>query len=410
MVAVVLRGGRGSQPSRVGLAAARGAGGGRPRGRPWIATSGSACPTGRSARVAVVLRGGRGSQHARPHRSTSPSPVWRSSSGAAVDRNWKPANTASRWCSRGGRPPGRPWIATLPRVAQCPADAIVAVVLRGGRGSQPYFGPRMARAARCGGRPPGRPWIATRQRAGRRDAARGGGRPPGRPWIATQDPRPVGVSSIRWRSSSGAAVDRNFLIVVHAGAQRGGGGRPPGRPWIATSPPCTPPAKAPTWRSSSGAAVDRNDVMLPCPHDDECSGGRPPGRPWIATTIHVRDEAGRIVWRSSSGAAVDRNPYAEELLTRYADVAVVLRCGRGSQPRSTPRRPGRPARWRSSSGAAVDRNSPRSTGFGQSGTWRSSSGAAVDRNYESVREQVERDLVAVVLRGGRGSQRVTAAR
>src|SRR5690606_16165239 len=84
----------------------------------------------------------------------------------------------------GGRPQGRPRIATLP-----PEE--------------------MGEAADSGGRPQGRPRIATALIARNAPPRAGGGRPQGRPRIATTARRTGGPRARPWRSPSGATEDRN---------------------------------------------------------------------------------------------------------------------------------------------------------------------------------------------------------
>ncbi|CQR65543.1 Hypothetical Protein sle_60870 [Streptomyces leeuwenhoekii] len=158
--------------------------GGRPPGRPRIAT------------------------HTHPQHPGAP-PIWRSSSGAAEDRNVAPGRlpwVTVTWRSSSGAAEDR----NTSTVAPARSPPPLAVVLRGGRGSQPDPGGQDNRAGGAGGRPPGRPRIATvwtLRGCGRSCAA--GGRPPGRPRIATLRPRPRTAPTPSWRSSSGAAEDRN---------------------------------------------------------------------------------------------------------------------------------------------------------------------------------------------------------
>ncbi|AIA06583.1 hypothetical protein DC74_6142 [Streptomyces noursei] len=212
-----------------------------------------------SGSVAVVLRGGRGSQ---PLDGPAPGGawrVWRSSSGAAVDRNPAVAPYWSDATRGGGRPPGRPWIATHISVKEAARYPGVAVVLRGGRGSQP-------------------PTRTRRQQRSR-----------------------------EWRSSSGAAVDRNDVAA--------------GREVDAD-------AVAVVLRGGRGSQLTHaSDVKQGHP-----SGGRPPGRPWIATGF-----SWSLSWTLTRVAVVLRGGRGSQLnnpVVPSSDhvVAVVLRGGRGSQP------------------------------------------------------------------------------
>ncbi len=267
-----------------------------------------------SASVAVALRGGRGSQHLRPDPDVDRHRRWRSPSGAAEDRN-RSSSVASRDVHRcGGRPPGRPRIAT-----------------RWGWGGW--------RVGCSGGRPPGRPRIATPVRWWRSSSASGGGRPPGRPRIATSDQPATQPVTRGWRSPSGAAKDRNVLSWA---------------PSHAASP----------WRSPSGAAEDRNGMRraawAPGPHVAVAlRGGRGSQRHGLGDGGHRgivavalrggrgsqqrrcgrRPGRGRR-WRSPSGAAEDRNLDTATGTLVWQGVAVALRGGRGSQPRHRDRHPG----------------------------------------------------------------------
>ncbi len=196
--------------------------GGRPPGRPRIATR-PAWRTDVGRRLAVVLREDRGSQR-RVLRSVSrrrplavalrgdrgsqrtrapvglqdPRP-WRSSSGTTEDRNTSSASTSA---------PG----------------GILAVALRDDRGSQRPLAPRARAPVPAGGRPPGRPRIASgpTTQVSRRWRRRGG-RPSGRPRIATcqAGERPCGrrtdgrgnAAGGFWRSSSGTTEDRNLYVA-----------------------------------------------------------------------------------------------------------------------------------------------------------------------------------------------------
>ncbi len=134
--------------------------GGRPPGRPRIATAAVHHPVPGRAR-----RGGR--PPGRPRIATRPLPP------------------TSRSPDRGGRPPGRPRIAT------------------------PTPAPPPARCCSGGGRPPGRPRIATPPRRGSTLRGSGGGRPPGRPRIATLAGQLAVAVCCWWRSSPGTTEDRN---------------------------------------------------------------------------------------------------------------------------------------------------------------------------------------------------------
>ncbi len=381
-VAVALRGGRGSQH----------------QGAAGVVVGGV---------VAVALRGGRGSQPGRRDPGGKQPTAWRSPSGAAEDRNSTAASTVTTSFSRGGRPPGRPRIATAPGSTSRSAPGAVAVALRGGRGSQRLDDRVLRRERGGGGRPPGRPRIATpgsaRGTPRRRSVAVAlrGGRGSQLVRLAVLD-QALDV----WRSLSGAAEDRNAETVLHSGGITEG------------------------WRSPSGAAEDRNpyaagrgplraEVAVALrggrgsQHGRRRShrrrgarwrGGPPPGRPRVATCrvqVEVGGDVVAVTLRGGRGsqhrrrrgslrrrphvavvlrAAEDRNNGLGGYVKGAAAVAVALRGGRGSQPRrrppqgqgvdvtvalrggqgSQPRTPHRPSTlsraWRSPSWAAEDRN------------------------------------------------------
>ena len=136
-LAAALRGGRGSQPQLLQVPGAERAAGGRPSGRPRIATrwprsQGSATypggrPSGRPriataaqarsanrAPLAAALRGGRGSQRARtllPGSRDRLAAALRGGRGSQLS-SWSPGPPAP---PAGGRPSGRPRIATPAR-------------------------------------------------------------------------------------------------------------------------------------------------------------------------------------------------------------------------------------------------------------------------------------------------------
>ena len=254
---------------------------------------------------------------------------------------------------------------------------LVAVALRGDRGSQRLRRPACCCPRRSGGRPPGRPRIATRRWSGRSRLRRRGGRPPGRPRIATCPWTESAPAARQWRSPSGATEDRNISRA-------------------------TPSVVCVGWRSPSGATEDRN-------------------HPSSSTRRSARR------WRSPSGATEDRNTRCSGRHLSRRRVAVALRGDRGSQPlprgprlhphRRGGRPPGRPriatrpgsppwpgaARWRSPSGATEDRNAGGDHGV-DGLLWRSPSGATEDRNAASSSSSRADSDVAVTLRGDRGSQ------
>ena len=234
------------------------AAGGRPSGRPRIATSGEL------DRAVQDPPGGRPSGRPRiatgwPSTPHVVSPPWRPPFGAAEDRNLL-VRAGTERTSTGGRPSGRPRIATT-RAARWRRLRTLAAALRGGRGSQPRECVRQA-LARAAWRPPfgaaedrndarerdGQPPVlaaalrggrGSQQRYTRRRRAREtpGGRPSGRPRIATCRSR---TSSLRtcssWRPPFGAAEDRNDRSLqafeverLLAAALRGGRGSQPSK-------------------------------------------------------------------------------------------------------------------------------------------------------------------------------------
>ncbi len=208
--------------------------------------------------MAVALWGDRGSQRSGDRCGDEGSAGWRSPFGATEDRNNSGCTYATTGRPGGGRPPGRPRIATARAPARCRRPRLLAVALRGDRGSQWRLQAGGVRQEPPGGRPPGRPEIATYYPAyviavtpelavilwgdrgsqpTRRQRTRLGRRP--------------------WRSSFGATEDHNLIYPA--------GGLVIGR--LAVS----------LWgdRGSQLRRVERAD-------DAGCAGGRLPGRPRIA--------------------------------------------------------------------------------------------------------------------------------
>src|SRR5690606_21547955 len=138
---------------------------------------------------------------------------WRSPSGAAEDRN-RPGRGLS----------GRP--------------AVVAVALRGGRGSQRQSRHRWPPRGGGGGRPPGRPRIAT----------------------TASNSRPA-AQAPTWRSPSGAAGQRNGVSTRSGGLSGPGWRSPSGAAEDRNRSKSDPFEYAEEWRSPSGAAEDRNSVV-----------------------------------------------------------------------------------------------------------------------------------------------------
>ncbi len=133
--------------------------GGRPLGRSRIATSRSPRGTSRPDRMAVVLRGARGSQHRLEE--------GRMVCGQVAVAPW--GDRGSQLCTRvararpprsGGRPPGRPRIATT-ATGPRPGTAAKWRSSSGDRGSQLHPGQGRSHREYGGGRPPGQPRIAT---------------------------------------------------------------------------------------------------------------------------------------------------------------------------------------------------------------------------------------------------------
>ncbi len=185
--------------------------------------------------VAVALRGGRGSQQVVRRSGPEPDAGWRSLSGAAEDRNFWEVRGWGRHGTSGGRPPGRPRIATASATPPAPRAARVAVALRGGRGSQP----RRSRTS-----PAQVSMVAVALRGGR-GSQRG----------AVEGAAEEGV----WRSPSGAAEDRNA-----------DSGRSFGHPRV--------------WRSPSGAAEDRNSNLA---RVRSCSADRLQGDQLVGDLMHT---------------------------------------------------------------------------------------------------------------------------
>ncbi len=204
-LAVVPRGDRESQPSRIRSVETRAGAGGRPSGRSRIATIGHACR----------MQGGGGSGGRPSGRSriatSAPTPQcrwrtrWRSSLGAIENRNMFWSGPSSRWL-------------------------LLAVVPRGDRESQ------------------------LRGVGESRQDALAGGRPSGRSRIATSRPRWARPPAPAWRSSLGAIENRNRIVNVTQDPSGSTGGRPSGRsriatPWETPTPSGSGPGGRPSGRS-----------------------------------------------------------------------------------------------------------------------------------------------------------------
>jgi hypothetical protein len=188
-----------------------------------------------------------------------------------------------------------------------------------------------------------------------RGLAEGGGRPSERPRDATA-PRPRRASGSPSGSRLSGWLRIATLSMVAWRLRRTSGGRPPGRPRIATPAPGVSAWRSGPWRSSFGAAEDRNAIVRGLVDYVQSSGGRHSERPSTATcgggrasqptagvAVVLRDGRGsqrpahrtvgrlKLVWRSPSGVAEDRNVIGtpDPLLS---------------------------VRWRSSSRATKDRN------------------------------------------------------
>ena len=181
----------------------------------------------------------------------------------------------------GGRPSGRPRIATS-AVSAWGRGGVVAVALRGGRGSQPAHRAAAPPRPRRGGRPSGRPRIATRYLRVTVPRSHCGGRPSGRPRIATSSRTMVTSPETLWRSPFGAAEDRNLEetgLRYGEATWRSPFGAAEDRNRCARRPR----TKTGRWRSPFGAAEDRNLQRAGDKANQLGRGGRPSGRPRIAT-------------------------------------------------------------------------------------------------------------------------------
>lgn len=159
-----------------------------------------------------------------------------------------------------------------------------------------------------------------------------------------------------WRSLSEATEVRSDAPYKPFGTAVACGGRPRGPPRIATASRSRAPTAPSTWRSSCGAAEERNLLQQtkPMPTNGWRSLSR--GERESQSSSGGRGRPGRREWRSSSGATKDRNvmvcapwwPTPPVAVARRGDrgsqqlpgdpgplaaeVAVVLRGARGSQP------------------------------------------------------------------------------
>jgi hypothetical protein len=88
-------------------------------------------------------------------------------------------------------------------------ELLVAVIQRGDRGSQPHRSGHVVHRQGRGGRPPGRPRIATYRPRSTPQRSLRGGRPLGRTRIATPTTCTCSAKAQAWRSSPGTTEDRN---------------------------------------------------------------------------------------------------------------------------------------------------------------------------------------------------------
>ncbi len=138
---------------------------------------------------------------------------WRPSSGTAESRNLVVSREFGGpvvWRPSSGTAESRNLAIRVPT-----ADLkMVAAVLRDGRESQQRMQWWMRPGQGCGGRPPGRPRVATTARRPGTPPRWCGGRPPGRPRVATPRAGAGSRTARWWRPSSGTAESRNVLSTT----------------------------------------------------------------------------------------------------------------------------------------------------------------------------------------------------
>ncbi len=341
--------------------------------------------------------------------------------GAAADRNyWLPEGVSVE--PRGGRPPGRPRIATPSAVSTPPArlgwrspsgttedrnvrdyaaqwqHLLVAAVLRG-RPRIATHPSRHCRVQRSGWRP--LCWAAEDCNESKwRLAERwhgGGGRPPGRPRIGTPGGTERGRCGRWWPSPSGATEDRNYWLPEGVSVEPPGV-RSPFRGGRGSQPPVLHGERhrPRRWRLSPGATEDRN---------------------WRSVSPRSRVSS----WRSPSGATRDRNNFMR-LMEGGGVLTVALEGARGSQ-RGQPvarlqpaglavargdRESQQPALRGPRPHAGLWRSPPewprlatqaRTSACAHLAQWRSPSGMAEDRNFGGSSARKVRRFLAVALRG-----------
>lgn len=204
-----------------------------------------------------------------------------------------------------------------------------------------------------------------------------------------------------WHSSLGQPRDRNVSPASPAAATSSGGGRSLGRPWVATSSTTSSVRREARGGRPPAAAEDRNVTACVDTVAAEISGGPQPGVAEDRNAPHRPAAGVAAEWRSRLRAAVDHNFSRPRASTR------ALACG--GHPRGRPgiattreipllapgHRDGRPPNWPRVTTSSTPGWTPSS---------RSPFGAALDRNYRELLAAAPENAVAVVPRGGRGSQ------
>src|SRR5699024_102962 len=278
----------------------------------------------------------------------------------------------------------------------------MAVTLRGDRGSQPGSAPRR----RSGRRLWRSPFGATEDRNMTVTAAciadGYGGHPSGRPRIATTGPCSTCWSTRSWRSPFGATEDRNFSAPVG-------------------------PDGWPGWRSPFGATEDRN-IRGGSEYDEDVNMAdtlrgdrgsqldhRGPARPRRAMAVTLRGDRGSHLLHGpwdALGGTDGGHPSGRPRIATTRGLVSASHIRHGGHPSGRPRiatlrptpRSSLHVRWRSPFGATEDRNYTW-LGLGAPDVpWRSPFGATEDRNVSALAITCIVGIMAVTLRGDRGSQ------
>ncbi len=312
-------------PRRTGQQAT---GGGRPPGRPRIGTADRTRAPSRKCQWRSRFKAAE-DRNSGVRSCIRRSALWRSPSGVAEDRNavhrsltveereWRsPSGTTEdrNLVRESGYRDTQQWRSPSGATEDRNAHALAVTV-----------------SCSCrGGRPPGRPGIATSPGRSPSSTGRRGGRSPGRPRIATARPASRPAPGGLWRSPNG---DRGSQRLLRRGRLADSGAAVTFRGDSGSQRTCRDARSAlgSVWRLPFKTTADRNPHEVCC-YGAPPGGGRPPGRPRIATSspgsVRACGRVAAVALRDGRGT----QPYSGRARAPPpASVAVALLGGRGSQ-------------------------------------------------------------------------------